>query len=196
MYSGVGAYSDPTQGDSSSSSWEDLARSGVNLLWAGSNPRSGGADPCCPPGYNPSGTWPRNSNVDGAPPDYRTRGAPMENASPSGVGRLKDDFCDCIPIRVGGKFYVLGEVHADGKVYTGPPEDRDNAVWVQVNPTTGRVISVPGIGGVSSGGGGGGVTPGGDGGAITTPPTLSNVVGGLALLGGLLFAATKRARGR
>lgn len=140
--------------------WESIGRSGVDLAFGGSNPRSGGADPCCPPGYNPSGVWPRNANVGGAPPDYRQRGSPMEDASPSGTGRLKDDFCDCIPIRYGGKFFMLGEVRPDGKVYTGPPQNRDNAVWVEVNPTTGRVVSVPGIGGVGTSGSGGPSTGG------------------------------------
>lgn len=119
--------------------------------WAGglltSNPRAGGADPCAPPGFNPTGTWPRNSNVGGAPPDYRSRGTPMEDPSPSGTGRIKDDAVDCIPIPYGGKWWQIGALD-NGAVTLGPGENLDAAVWVQINPTTGAPVSVPGYGAV------------------------------------------------
>lgn len=164
-----------------------------SLIFGGQNPRSGGADPCCPPGYDPAGVWPRNSNVAGAPPDYRSRGAPMTSPSPSGIGRLKDDFCDCIPITVNGRRWVLGEVRG-GKVYTGPPTNRDDAVWVEVN-AAGTPISVPGVGGVglptSSGGGGTTWDPGAPGGGGA--PALSAGVGPLlaAAVAGFLFLRKK-----
>lgn len=158
----------------------EVISTAITLVSGGQNPRRGGADPCCPPGYDPSGVWPRNSNVDGAPPDYRSRGAPMESPSPSGTGRLKDDFCDCIPISYNGRLFVLGEVR-DGKVYTGPPQNRDEGVWVEVT-RTGAPVRVPGVGAVGSGAG----EPSGGGAPTTTgadfPPLTAGVGGGLTPL--------------
>lgn len=121
----------------------------VNLAFGGGNPRSGGADPCCPRGYNPPSPWPVNSRVDGAPPDYRTKGSPLTDPSPSGVGRKKDDFCDCVPFQYNGKRWMVGSV-SGGKAYAGlPSSNRDQAVWVVVD-TAGRVVEVPGFGSVTN----------------------------------------------
>jgi hypothetical protein len=207
-----GGTSTPVQSDSSGDySWVEGAVNwvGEHLFGAGGNPRSGGSDPCCPPGYDPSEPWPRNANVGGAPPDYRSRGAPMESDSPNG-GRLKDDVCDCIPIMYGGKLYMIGGVSADGGVRTGIPADRDNAVWVQVT-AQGAPVAVPGIGpvtGSTSGGPGQGtgkVTPGASGVPSSdsgeVPTSEANLVGGLGTpvavvvalgIGAALWARSRR----
>lgn len=133
-----------------------------------SNARSGGADPCCPhAGYDPNFPWPTNSSTDkygtrlpgapAAPPDIRVRGAPLESPSPSGKGRLKDDVCDCVPINVAGRYYIIGYVDANGVVHPGLPADSaagpsaypqfDTCVWVQVDGS-GKIVAVPGVGNV------------------------------------------------
>jgi len=134
---------------------------GASLFSGGSNPRSGGSDPCCPPGFNPPSPWPVNSGKDGAPPDYRTKGSPFEDPSPSGTGRKKDDFCDCIPFSYNGAFWMVGTVDSSGAVRTGlPTTGRESAVWVEVSPTTHQALRVPGVGSIvaSSGGNTGVVT--------------------------------------
>lgn len=196
----------PDGGDGGGQSWVKGA-----LRWAGEtllagNPRAGGADPCCPPGYNPSGAWPRNALQGGAPPDYRTRGSPMEDPSPSGTGRLKDDFCDCIPIHVGGRWWMLGGIDG-GNVVLGPPADLDAALWVEVDPASGRPLSVPGFGAVTSSPASGGDSSsssaggiptssagpgegGRDNGTYTVEPERSSlgILVALGLLGALLMA--------
>lgn len=157
-----------------------VGRSLVSIVFGGVNPRAGGADPCCPPGYNPAEPWPVNSGVDGAPPDYRTKGAPFLDKSPSGTGRKKDDLCDCVPFSFNGRYYMVGGITSTGVVTVGIPEDRDNAVWVQVDPMTLRAIAVPGVGHI------GGTTPG-------TPPdqpypvnvTTSGLTGKIGLIAAL-----------
>ena len=137
--------------DSGEESWVTTGLKWLGTTLFGGNPRSGGEDPCCPPGYNPTGTWPRNSGMQGAPPDYRTRGSPMEDPSPQGTGRKKDDVCDCIPIEYRGRYWMVGGVQGN-TVYTGLPPDRDGALWVEVDRRTREPIFIPGLGPVSAGG--------------------------------------------
>lgn len=174
-----------------------------HLVDIGSNPRAGGADPCCPPGFNPPAPWPTNANLGGAPPDYRTKGSPMTDPSPSGTGRKKDDFCDCIPFQgPRGKWWMVGVVSDRGEVSTGLPPDRaqwPHAVWVQVDPQTRSAIAVPGVGTVAVQTTGGSPTQP-SGGAPELPATagpVSATVGwviGLGVIGALFVASRKAPR--
>lgn len=113
----------------------------------GSNPRIGGADPCCPSAsqiyqwsQTPQGpkAWPVNNTRNGSgafPEALTTRGGLMESPSPSGTGRIKDDVCDCIPFRWNGKYWRAGDVDAAGN-FVPPksmPEDGRWARWLEVS---------------------------------------------------------------
>lgn len=182
-------YSD--EKESSTVSWQDAARIGGEIWRAQEASRRGGADPCCPAGYDPPAPWPTNSGVGGAPPDYRTRGSPMENASPNG-GRLKDDVCDCYPITVGGRAFAVGTVRDDGSVALGLPPDAgqwDKAVWVEVN-RSGLAVAVPGVGSVV-----GLASPDPvDSAASSWPPATAAAIGPLVALAaaGLIFTRKKK----
>lgn len=143
-------YAQPTLGavpEGQTSTWPDGQQETpwyVDAIhWVGDlfkgNPRAGGADPCCPPGYPLPAPWPSNSNVAGAPPGFRE----LTQPSPSGTGRLKDDVCDCVPIAWGGRYWAVGELR-NGGLYPGPIQDPDAAVWVEVSPVDGHPITVPG----------------------------------------------------
>lgn len=95
---------------------------GTDIFGGKASPRSGGADPCCPDALFKGGVTVANANVGGAPPDYRDPyfGRP----SASGVGRLKDDVCDCIPIPWNGKMWVI---------------DTGSRMWVE----TGGALTAP-----------------------------------------------------
>jgi len=184
-------YSTPQTG--STPTWQKVLNSGVQIYsdYNSGASRRGGSDPCCPPGYNPPEPWPTNANQAGAPPDYRTKGSPFEDPSPSGTGRKKDDFCDCIPFEFNGKYYMVGVLTADGGVTTGLPTDSStwpNAVYVQVDPQTRAPIAVPGIGAVK------GTTPGGGSGSGVIPTAAAASLGPLALLVGAGIVATKLVR--
>jgi len=113
----------------------------------------------------------------------------MTDASPSRSGRKKDDFCDCIPFSFNGRWYMVGSIDATGAVRTGLPPlaERNNAVWVQVNPQTGAIIAVPGAGKT------GGTTPG-PGPYYPPNPTTAASIGPLALLVGAGLFARKLVR--
>lgn len=124
-----------------------VATTGYQLFFGGVDRHAGAA--CCPRGYNPEGTYPRNAGVGGAPTDYRTKGPPWLGSSRHGFTRTKDDYCNCFPIQHNGRWWALGEIR-DGQVYVGPPRSRDNGVWVEVTKDGRRALNVPGFGAVEA----------------------------------------------